>query len=483
MIDNSGFSRMLSGLDVILHNVSSCAITSVTGESLYVKGSTFADLGSLPYAGYTAQKYFSLQDKQSVILNDPFSGGTILSDITLVMGVSLSKSQTADVLFVSRIALRPELNFSETLEKNSFRIPPTPLDSLAGFAKKDVIDSIASAPQAPAGFKQAVEAELQKMERLSVLIRELFLSLFDGPLKKIALESFFSFTQKSHHTFLDVLPYDRAQNQLTLDDGSQFSLSIQNTQQGVHFDFAGTQLGPLYGLTNPSVLGICLGTLNGFLDVPLSVNHGQFKNIIVNTPSQSRLNSNFPQSTHLGHLMAAPQMSNLILAVLSKLVPKQSVAGHANTAFIEMQFKDSRFFERIAGGLGATSVRSGEDGWEIWGRQNLKPSFEEIERRFPIRIIRQELREGSGGRGLKTGGRGLRRSYYVCEDCKLRWISDLSKPIGFMGGSAGDSTQILYSHAGADPVELKNRGELELKAGDTVTVLSAGGGGYGRQET
>lgn len=482
MSNASEFSRMIFGLDVILSRVASCALTTTSGDSLYIKSETFADLGSMPYSGFTANKYFSLQDKQLVILNDPFSGGTVLSDITLVMGVSLNKGSASDLLLVSRIAFRPELDFSETLKADAFRIPPTPLGGLPGFSKEDVIKSIASAPRAPLHFKDVIDSQIDEMEKASLLIKELFASLFGGALKKSTLEEYFNFSQKTHHHYLDALPFDRAQSQLTLEDGSTLCLTIQNTQQGVHFDFAGTQLSPLYGLTNPSVLGICLGSLNSFLEVPVSANHGHFKNIAVNTPSQSRLNSVYPQSTDMGHLMAAPQMANLILAVLSKLMPKQSVAGHSNSAFIDIQFSKSRFFERLAGGLGSTPSRSGEDGWEIWGRQSLKPSIEEIEKRFPVRILKQEKRDGSGGRGLKSGGHGLRRSYNILEPAKLRWAFDQSKPAGIAGGSAGDPTQILYSAKGADNIELKSRGELQLSIGDTLTILSAGGGGHGRFE-
>jgi len=91
-------------------------------------------------------------------------------------------------------------------------------------------------------------------------------------------------------------------------------------------------------------------------------------------------------------------------------------------------------------------------------------------------VERYELAYGTGGAGEHPGGDGIERSVRVLESASLSLLTDRRRhdPAGAKGGGAGKR--------GANHVndeELPPKTGRELEAGDTVTVRTPGGGGYG----
>src|SRR5688500_2435850 len=70
-------------------SISAC-ITTSEGQPLHLQYTHLADIGTLPLAARTAQQYLQLKPNQVAIMNDPYSGGTLLSTMTLITGVSVS---------------------------------------------------------------------------------------------------------------------------------------------------------------------------------------------------------------------------------------------------------------------------------------------------------------------------------------------------------------------------------------------------------
>jgi N-methylhydantoinase B len=112
--------------------------------------------------------------------------------------------------------------------------------------------------------------------------------------------------------------------------------------------------------------------------------------------------------------------------------------------------------------------------------RNTPVELQEI--KYPVLIEEHALRRDSGGAGRFRGGLGLRLTYRMLQPCKANINCDRTRdpPWGLHGGTAGATNCAVITRAtdGAEAVVYKAT-EIELAAGDRVTFLTAGGGGYG----
>lgn len=257
MSDKFLLSRIKSGLSQILCELSACALTNTSGEALFVKGNRFEDLGTLPVAAASAFKYFNLKHQQIIILNDPYSGGTTLNELTLVIGVSTTNTLSSDLMLAAKIPFRPSLKFNENYQPENFRIPPTPLLGFEGFDSDELLLAMSKAPESPEHFPEVIKQLISLLLEISNELRIFFRKVLDGGMKKAFFESYFSISNGLHNTWIDDLPFDKASSQLILDDGTTLVLNLQHITGRVLFDFAGSHLSSGYALTNASLLGLC----------------------------------------------------------------------------------------------------------------------------------------------------------------------------------------------------------------------------------
>lgn len=112
--------------------------------------------------------------------------------------------------------------------------------------------------------------------------------------------------------------------------------------------------------------------------------------------------------------------------------------------------------------------------------------IEALERSFPLRVLRQRLRSGSGGAGSHAGGEGIERDLQVLEDCTVSLITErrVSSPPGLWGGSPGAVGE-NWLLPGADEgraQRLADKCTIRMKSGDVLRMLTPGGGGWAAAE-
>ena len=107
----------------------------------------------------------------------------------------------------------------------------------------------------------------------------------------------------------------------------------------------------------------------------------------------------------------------------------------------------------------------------------------EVEETFyPLHVERYEWRADTGGAGEFRGGLGLRKVYTVLQDCQFVSAFERTKcpPWGLFGGKAGKTADARIRQPGeAEIRSYRKVTGLSLRAGATVELLSAGGGGRG----
>jgi N-methylhydantoinase B len=137
--------------------------------------------------------------------------------------------------------------------------------------------------------------------------------------------------------------------------------------------------------------------------------------------------------------------------------------------------------EAHAGGWGASADAHGADGLinVINGSYRNTP-VEALEARYPLTVTEYGIRCGSGGVGRRHGGDGIVRRYRVDQPTRLYlWMDRSRTPAwGLRGGAEGLPPHVEIEGSVQRTDLLKTNG-LALQPGDTVSILTGGGGGFG----
>jgi N-methylhydantoinase B len=97
----------------------------------------------------------------------------------------------------------------------------------------------------------------------------------------------------------------------------------------------------------------------------------------------------------------------------------------------------------------------------------------------PVVFWRKELRQDSGGAGCQRGGLGQRLEVGTVDGTPFGLLITADKienpPMGLRGGAAGAGARVGLGSGGP----LRPKGLQSIRAGETVLLEIAGGGGYG----
>lgn len=186
--------------------------------------------------------------------------------------------------------------------------------------------------------------------------------------------------------------------------------------------------------------------------------------------------------------IALPTTIDTILKALAPALPNVIPAAHkgdmGGCSFYGFREDGSRFLllNIFGGGWGGRPSEDGEDASVSVCQGDVRNTPVELQEiRYPMLIEEHALREDSGGAGQYRGGLGVRITYRTMVDCKVTVNCERTKvpPWGLAGGGpAAHNVAIIHSASKADRIVYKGT-EISLAKGDSVTFLTAGGGGYG----
>lgn len=221
-----------------------------------------------------------------------------------------------------------------------------------------------------------------------------------------------------------------------------------------------------------------------------TVSGGNFRNLEVVAPHGTCFN---PRETaaclHYGpHLMLA---MDLMVRALSEAVPERAAAGHVgdswNITFVgEGPLGLFLSGESLTGGWGAYDGGDGESALIHSAAGDFKNfPIETMEQRYPLRLHRHGLRDGSGGSGRWRGGLGIVREYETLAECTIQlWFERTQEPSwGLFGGEAGASPEVTVTLPGGPAVPMLKVNNLKVPPGTRILVKTGGGGGWGDSHT
>jgi N-methylhydantoinase B len=424
-------------------------------------------------------------------INDPYSGGTHLPDITLVspishegeiIGYAVTRAHHSDVG-----GMRPGSMPSDSREiyQEGIIIPPVRLVR-GGEYVQDILDLLLANVRTPdlrrGDLRAQIAANNIAEERIGELIerrgKDIVLAAFDEVI---------SYAEKLAREAIRELPdgeytaEDYVEGDGTSDEDIPIKATITIKDDSMTIDFDGTA-DAVEGNVNcplPVTRSSCYFALRVLLPDDIPANAGTYAPLEIKAPEGSLVNATYPSAVVAGNVETSNRIADAVLAAFLCFAPDVLPAqgqGTMNNTIIGGQ--GWTYYETIGGGQGASEKGPGPAGVHVGMSNTLNTPVEAFEMEYPMRVERYELLYDSGGAGKSRGGDGIVRSVRVLEPASLSLLTDRRRhaPQGANGGEPGKVGQNLLNDE-----ELPPKVSRGLEEGDVVTVKTPGGGGYGHK--
>jgi N-methylhydantoinase B len=406
-------------------------------------------------------------------LNDPYTGGTHLPDITLVsrteLGFAVSRAHHADVGGIEPASLPA---FSTELAEEGIVIPPTRLDD-------ELVELIASSSRSPDERRGDLRAQLAAHRVAETRTRDLVARRGRGRVVA-AMDELYAYAERRVRAALAALPdgrYEASDLVEAVDGDLELHAAVTIAGDEVEIDFAGTA--PQYpgNLNCPLAVtrSACFFVVRVLTDPDIPASGGAFEPVAVRAPEGCLLNARPPAAVVAGNTETSSRITDVVLAAFGGAVdvPAQGAGTMNNTTFGTEEWT---YYETVGGGQGGGPLGDGPSGVHVAMSNALNTPVEALELAYPLRVERYSLRLGSGGAGIHSGGDGVVREIRALEACRLSVLGDRRRhaPRGAYGGADGARGRTLVNGE-----EIPGKDTRPLAAGDVVHTETPGGGGWG----
>ena len=429
-------------------------------------------LGAMPDA-VAAVMRLGLDPGRVAILNDPYTGGTHLPDVTLVsrtaLGFAVSRAHHADVGGIEPASLPA---FSHTLEEEGVILPPQLLTD-------DVLERFVQATRQPEERRGDLRAQLSAHRLADRRLDELCARRGEERVAA-AMEELHAYSERMVRAAIAELPDGRGEAEdvvEAVDRDVPIHCSVEIEGDEIRIDFTGTA--PQYdgNLNCPLAVtkSACYFVVRCLTVPDLPASGGAFAPVSVTAPAGCLVNARPPAAVVAGNTETSSRIVDVVFAAFSELVPVPA-AGQGTMNNLALGNDRFTYYETVGGGQGACPGVDGPSGVHVAMSNTLATPAEAIELEYPLRVERWELRGGSGGRGSQRGGDGVVRELRVLEDCRLSVLAERRRhaPRGRTGGEEGARGRTLINGEEQPPKLTR-----QLHAGDVVRVETPGGGGHG----
>jgi N-methylhydantoinase B len=429
-------------------------------------------LGAMPEA-VAAVRAHDPGPGEVFVVNDPFTGGTHLPDITLVSrtdgGFAVTRAHYADVGGAEPASLPAT---STDLYQEGLVIPPVRLTDevmtllLANMRNPDERRGDLRAQLAAHGLAERRLSELCERRGQEQVLA--------------AMNELFDYSERRVRAGIARLPDGRyeAEDVLEAIEGDlvvRAAVTIAGDE--IEIDFAGTAAQHPGNLNCPLAVtrSASYFVVRCLTDPNVPASGGAFAPVTVLAPEGSLVNARPPAAVVAGNVETSNRIADVLFRALGRAVP---VPAQGQGTMNNLTFGNSRFtyYETIGGGQGACPESDGPSAVHVTMSNTLNTPVEALELGYPLRVARYALRTGSGGGGRRRGGDGVVRELVALEPCRVSIVSDRRAhgPAGGEGGEAGAPGRNLVN---GEPVDAKIT--RALAAGDSVTIETPGGGGFG----
>lgn len=416
------------------------------------------------------------------LVNDPALGGSHLPDLTVVSPVHdadgtlafwvASRGHHADVGGATPGSMPA---FSRTLAEEGIVFRAMPIVRGGRFDEAAVRRALAEGPhpaRRPDENVSDLVAKLAANQRGAAGLLELC-AQHGTHLVHRAMEAVQHTADLAVQEALLALPQGTHAFEDALDDGTRIAVRVSVQGRSAVVDFEGTSEAVHTNSNAPRAVtrSAVLYVLRSLVGKEIPLNAGCMRSVTLRIPAGSLLDPPVGRAVVAGNVETSQRVVDVLLGALSVAAASQGTMN--NIAFGNEHFG---YYETLAGGTGATPRARGASATHAHMTNSRLTDVEVIESRFPVRMLRTEIRRGSGGEGAHAGGDGMVRAYRFLAPVRVSVVSERRSrpPFGLSGGAPGALGRNLLNG-----VPMPGRFEQDVSAGAELVVLTPGGGGFG----
>jgi 5-oxoprolinase (ATP-hydrolysing) len=266
-----------------------------------------------------------------------------------------------------------------------------------------------------------------------------------------------------------------------LDDGSAVAvrIDIDRARARAQVDFTGTSPQGSHNFNAPRAVctAAVLYVFRTLIDEPIPLNEGCLRPLDIVIPAGSMLDPQPPAAVAAGNVETSQCIVDALYGALGVLAASQGTMNNLTFGNAQLQY-----YETIAGGAGAGPDFDGCDAVQTHMTNSRLTDPEILETQFPVLVSEFAIRRGSGGLGRHHGGDGVVRRLVFSSALSGALLANHRRiaPFGVAGGGPGALGEAHIRRASGALETLGATASFEVAAGDELTVLTPGGGGYGQ---
>jgi N-methylhydantoinase B len=486
----------------------SCAIFDAQGRLVTHGEFLPIHLGALSFSVFHARAAFAkegLREGDTVIMNDPYLGGSHLPDVTMVSPI-VHEGET--VAYAANRAHHLDIGgavpgsfFSGATDnyQEGLRISPMKLFR-GGERDTHLLRMVTENSRLPQQMQVDLESQVSANRTASARVGDL-LERYGAQVVGEAMGGALDHSERRMRAVIATWPdgdytaSDWLDNDGVEDSPREIRVTLRVRGERIEVDFTGSSeetRGPLNSVLGYTCSGVYM-TLQAATDPDIPPNAGCHRPIEIVAPEGSIVNPRFPAPCTGGNETVFV-ISSAIFRALTQIEGARAMAcdqGSSNNMLISgFDPRGARryvLYEYPEGGWGANPDRDGLSAVYSIAGNTWNVPVEVVERRFPLRVERYELRQDSGGTGTHRGGLGIRREHRILghpAEVSILGNRVMVPPWGYAGGGEGGAAKYRIERAGSEPINPAPRfgskaSGVELRDGDVVVQETAGGGGWG----
>ena len=436
------------------------------------------------------------------VVNDPYLGGTHLMDVRFVkpffyQGELFSWLANTGHWPDTGGAVPGGFSASATeVEQEGLRLPPVKLHK-AGVLDEEILSIILSniriADQRIGDIKAQAAALTVGERRLTALLDRYGRDTVEHAIVELRARA-----EQQMRAKIAEIPdgeyhgWSIVDSDGVVDEPLRIDMKITKRDTSLTFDMSGSSppcQGPMNSVIATTMSSVYLAMKHIFPEVP--INAGTYVPLKVIEPRGTFLYAEYPRPVSGCAAEVSQRIAEAVFAALTPAIPDKLFAAPAGTSGnFAMGGQDPEtgrgyvMYLFTGGGYGGSMDGDGiSNGCSTIGISKMPP-VEIIEQRYPVLFEEFALSEGSGGAGQQRGGFGVRYRIKLRRGTsRASFVMDHGRtgPRGALGGRDGGVNSVVVDRGGElyHPPHLSKDQDVHLAAGDTVTVCTPGGGGFG----
>lgn len=427
------------------------------------------------------------------VLNDPFSGGTHLPDITVIVPVFYDAASTqpdafvaarghhADIGGIAPGSMPPE---SRSITEEGILLDNVLLVDEGQLRENAIRDLLAAAPfpaRNPDRNLSDLRAQLAACTRGVQLLCSAAREHGTGVLAAY-MGHVLANAEESVRRLLEGL--EDGAFAYPMDNGAvvKVAIRVDRTSRSAVFDFTGTSAQSPDNFNAPRSItrAAALYVLRTLIDDAIPMNDGCLRPVTLIVPEGSLLNPRPGAAVVAGNVETSQVVTDALFAACGRLAPSQGTMNNFTFGNDAHQY-----YETICGGSGAGPDHPGTSAVQTHMTNSRLTDPEILEMRLPVRVERFAIRRGSGGAGRQRGGDGVERCLTFLQPMRANMLANRRRiaPRGLAGGGDGLPGANWVERADGTREELGATGSAAMQPGDRFVILTPGGGGFGQENT